>query len=198
MSSSLLFKSVKIAAISTLFGCALNLAIKDAFAFGENDSEEGTCSFSKQLEDKSERDNFLKQLNAAKEASFSRYGEIMANTVKFRRPDGQIVEIDTFSVGCLSCHDGITAPARDIRIKNDTDPGVSIQSVLGSHPIGMNYGSYAYARREYKSLQALDPNMTLIDGKVGCLTCHNPLNPEKNHLAMNNDNSRLCFACHSK
>lgn len=161
-------------------------------------SEPGNCAFSKQLENQVEKIQFINQLRAAKEASESAYGESRANTVQAKMPNGEFMEIDTFSVDCLSCHDGITAKARDIRYKNDSiNRTTDITSVKGSHPIGMDYGSYAYANKSFKPLRSLKMGMELIDGKVGCLTCHNPLNKKKYHLATSNEQSKLCYTCHT-
>jgi len=40
--------------------------------------------------------------------------------------------------------------------------------------------------------------MIFVNGKIGCLTCHNPLNAEKGHLVMSDRNSALCTTCHNK
>jgi len=38
----------------------------------------------------------------------------------------------------------------------------------------------------------------LFDGKVGCLSCHNPYGDKKYSLVMENKRSGLCLACHRK
>ncbi|WP_243688226.1 cytochrome c3 family protein [Geotalea toluenoxydans] len=40
--------------------------------------------------------------------------------------------------------------------------------------------------------------MVLVDGRVGCLTCHDPLNRKAPHLVASNDRSNLCLTCHIK
>jgi predicted CXXCH cytochrome family protein len=62
----------------------------------------------------------------------------------------------------------------------------------------MDYASYAAFGRGYRPASMLDPKMVLVNGKVGCLTCHNPLNPERNHLVMSDHRSALCLSCHDK
>lgn len=161
--------------------------------------EEGNCAFSKQLQDEYEKIQFVNELRVAKEASQSPYGESLANSVQAKMSNGETMEIDRFSVDCLSCHDGIYAKGKDIRYKNNSEHRMTdMSSVRGSHPIGMHYGSYAYADRSFKPLHLLKKGMELIDGKVGCLTCHNPFNKKKYHLVMENDQSKLCFSCHTK
>lgn len=161
--------------------------------------EEGSCAFSRQLQDEYEKIQFVNQLRVAKEASESPYGESLANSVQAKMSNGEIMEVDTFSVDCLSCHDGINAKGKDIRFKNNSNRRTTdMSSVRGSHPIGMHYGSYAYADRSFKPLHSLKKGMELIDGKVGCLTCHNPFNKKKYHLVTENNQSKLCFSCHTR
>ncbi|HYS43305.1 MAG TPA: cytochrome c3 family protein, partial [Geobacteraceae bacterium] len=62
----------------------------------------------------------------------------------------------------------------------------------------MDYASYASFGRGYKQASMLNPKMLLVNGKVGCLTCHNPLNPDKSHLVMSDYRSALCLTCHDK
>lgn len=168
-------------------------------AYQDPVTEEGNCAFAMQVRDDYEKIQFINQLRAAKEASASPYGEILANSVQARMSNGEIMEVDTFSVDCLSCHDGVNAKAKDIRYKNNSNKrSTDMSSVRGSHPIGMHYGSYAYADRSFRPLHSLKPGMELIDGKVGCLTCHNPFNKKKYHLAIDNEQSKLCFSCHTR
>ena len=161
--------------------------------------EEGNCAFSLQLQDEYEKIQFVNQLRIAKEASESPYGGSLANSVQAKMGNGEIIEVDTFSIDCLSCHDGINAKGKDIRYKNNSNHRTTdMSSVGGSHPIGMHYGSYAYADRSFKPLHSLKKGMVLIDGKVGCLSCHNPFNKKKHHLVIDNNQSKLCFSCHTR
>jgi predicted CXXCH cytochrome family protein len=107
--------------------------------------------------------------------------------------------IDNLSNDCLSCHDGIMAKSFNVRIKNNPNGRVmSLEDIIGGHPIGMEYENYAsVSGKEYRDVR-FSNEMVFAEGKVGCLTCHNPLNTAKGHLVMNNDRSELCFACHSK
>jgi predicted CXXCH cytochrome family protein len=111
----------------------------------------------------------------------------------------QEVGIDSFSKDCLGCHDGLRAT--DVTVDYRNIPGSSRMGghVSGKdHPIGMDYASYTAFGRGYKTASMLNPKMVLVNGKVGCLTCHNPLNPEKSHLVMSDYRSALCLACHDK
>jgi predicted CXXCH cytochrome family protein len=106
--------------------------------------------------------------------------------------------IDTLSADCLSCHDGVGATPVTTVLRND--PMRSSRHPLPSsdHPIGMDYNRYVASREGYKSLFGVSNKMVFVDGKVGCLTCHDPLNPEKGHLVMSDRNSALCLTCHNK
>ncbi|WP_407920198.1 cytochrome c3 family protein [Geobacter pickeringii] len=44
----------------------------------------------------------------------------------------------------------------------------------------------------------LDGRITLVDGKVGCLSCHNMLSQERSLLTINNNSSQLCLSCHER
>jgi predicted CXXCH cytochrome family protein len=109
------------------------------------------------------------------------------------------IGLDPFSADCLSCHDGVGASPVAAVLKNnpfskrhDALPGSS------DHPIGMDYNAYAGANRGYKSLFGVNNKMVFVDGKVGCLTCHDPLNAEQGHLVMSDQHSALCLTCHNK
>lgn len=108
--------------------------------------------------------------------------------------------VDSFSRECLSCHDGITAS--NVNLNSRNSPRTSRQQKYDGtgtdHPIGMDYQDYVSAGRgKFKSMAILNPNFKFIEGKVGCLTCHNPLNKEKGHLVMSDRNSALCLTCHN-
>lgn len=114
--------------------------------------------------------------------------------------DSQNAAIDSFSQDCMTCHDGLRGS--DVRLVFRNSPGNSGKGMRASgkdHPIGMDYANYAaFGGGGYNPVSMLNPKMMLINGKVGCLTCHNPLNPEKNHLVMSDFGSALCLTCHNK
>lgn len=194
-----LLRNRKVTLVAALLTILVPCTKGSALASEEQFNEQGTCIFMQQLQDEEQKIKFVNQLRLAKEASTSRYGESFANTVQARMKNGQIMDIDIFSMDCLTCHDGVSAKERDIRYKNDSENRTQdILSVVGSHPIGMDYGSYAYGSREFKPLGSLKRGIELIDGKVGCLSCHNPFNKKRYHLATDNKRSELCLSCHQK
>jgi predicted CXXCH cytochrome family protein len=116
----------------------------------------------------------------------------------FGRPASKkVVSIDDFSTDCVSCHDGASASSIGVNLRNTPFGRKSqVTSFTSDHPIGMNYDSYVAAKRGFKPIGM--NKMLFVDGKVGCLTCHDPLNPEKGHLVMSDRNSALCTTCHDK
>jgi predicted CXXCH cytochrome family protein len=107
--------------------------------------------------------------------------------------------VDALSKDCMSCHDGGGAVLIEANWKNNPS-GMELHArTSGSdHPIGMDYQRYVAANgRKYKQVFGLSSKMVFIDGKVGCLTCHDPLNPERKHLVMSDRNSALCLTCHN-
>ncbi len=107
--------------------------------------------------------------------------------------------IDSLSKDCLACHDGVAASGIDVDYKNTPGQPANHYDGKKQHPIGMNYAAYvAMGSRNYKPVSEYSSKMVFVDGKVGCLTCHNPLNPEEKHLVMSDQGSALCLSCHNK
>lgn len=161
----------------------------------------GSCLYSEQLaSDPALKAAFTVELAAARNepttgADDDLYYSDIETGIHF---DRNSAAIDMLSIGCLSCHDGVTAPDFKVRIKNNPAGRVmSLVDIVGGHPIGMEYEKYVTAKgKEYRGSSTGE--MVFADGKIGCLTCHNPLNSTKGHLVMNNDQSALCFSCHNK
>jgi predicted CXXCH cytochrome family protein len=117
----------------------------------------------------------------------------------FGRPaSNKFVSMDAFSVDCVGCHDGAGASSIGVNLRNTPFGRKSqVNSFSSDHPIGMDYNSYVAANRGYKPIGA-NTKMIFVDGKVGCLSCHDPLNAERGHLVMSDRNSALCATCHDK
>jgi predicted CXXCH cytochrome family protein len=110
-----------------------------------------------------------------------------------------VVGLDSMSLDCLGCHDGASASPIGADLRNDPfRSGTKFNRSSTDHPVGMDYDSYVSSGRGYKSVMSAGTKMIFVDGKVGCLTCHDPLNPEKGHLVMSDRNSQLCKTCHDK
>lgn len=185
----------KISRIAAVAGLMITLSTSPSTALSGNLLDEGSCEFSRQLQTPDARLIYTAELHAANEATRSPYGETNMNSVPFTDRNGNSFQIDKFSFNCLTCHDGVNAKIHEIRHKEfGQEQNSNFEEVRGNHPIGMHYGSYAYGSNSFRGLFELDESMVLVDGKVGCLSCHNPLNPEKRHIARKN----LCMGCHIK
>ena len=79
--------------------------------------------------------------------------------------------LDRISVQCLSCHDGVIASS-----VNAKQPRTLMQFRGPSsldHPVGMSYAQVAQRKRgAYIPASALDTSVTLVNGKVSCVSCH--------------------------
>jgi predicted CXXCH cytochrome family protein len=185
----------------------------------------GPCSFMEQLQESASiRNQYTARLIAAQGGTVSagnpvegiKYGNI---TLAFEGVCGQgeptvkfwglrtkqaifTAGIDMLSADCLCCHDGVGAlEVRSVYKNNPSDRShlrSSNQMIGMDHPIGMEYNRYVAAGKGYKPLFGISNKMVFVDGKVGCLTCHDPLNPEKGHLVISDRNSALCYTCHDK
>ncbi len=82
---------------------------------------------------------------------------------------------------CVFCHDGALA-------RNALDRSFN-------HPTGMDYQSKL--SQSSGRLKPIDTVLSLENGKVGCLTCHDLNSDLPSKLVMGNQRSRLCFTCHN-
>lgn len=113
---------------------------------------------------------------------------------------GQVAEqigdstLDGSVVLCGSCHDGAVGsntgshePARVIRAS----------AVSGDHPIGSDYPTVSKPGHRFFPIDELPGGIILMNGKVGCLSCHNPYgDASTSYLVMSNRRSALCLTCH--
>lgn len=104
--------------------------------------------------------------------------------------------LDRISIECVSCHDGNVGKVINFQVAGGetlTYEGSSL-----SHPIGMNYQEAQQQTKNLHPVESLSPLITLIDGKVGCSSCHNQYSTEPDFLTMSNRGSALCLECHDK
>jgi len=205
--------------IFTFTGCCL-LSTGGVVGAGSIMQAQGPCTFSEQLQKSvSVRKKYLVKLSSlvgetlpsagAVEDMYSNIKSASYNPESAAEEDDNFfgtvrsikkapVELDSFSADCLCCHDGAGAVSVSVDWRNNPAHLTSLRRPSGSdHPIGMDYESYVSQGRDYKSV-GLNTKMVFVNGKVGCLTCHNPLNPEKGHLVMSDRGSALCLSCHSR
>jgi predicted CXXCH cytochrome family protein len=104
--------------------------------------------------------------------------------------------IDTCSLICLSCHDGIGASETVIKTVGEWKMPFGFGTY--SHPIGIDYAT-AFSRNSYLNpAHFLPSEIILPEGKVGCESCHQLQSTNPYFLALSNTDSALCFSCHIK
>lgn len=164
------------------------------------------CELIRELRKPFKRVQFLHHLMAERTDHRAAPGgpeRMYASIVKVSLEGNNIGEMDRFSVQCLQCHDGIHATGRLIRLRDGEtghrNRGASANDpVHGGHPIGMDYASFSLRKKTLIPITQLSDDIVLVKGKVGCLSCHNPLNSEGKHLNVAMNESRLCLSCHIK
>ncbi|GAM07902.1 doubled CXXCH motif protein [Geobacter sp. OR-1] len=102
-------------------------------------------------------------------------------------------ELDDNSKECISCHEQKGRNAAD-DIKDKNHPGMAAISV--THAIGTDYIRASSIIPNLRKANALPSSMILINGKIACVTCHNPLNAQRYNLSVAAANASLCFTCH--
>lgn len=103
--------------------------------------------------------------------------------------------LDRISMECVECHEGSVGIVTNYRVSGEEALTYAGRSM--SHPIGMNYQLSAMNNDKLHPIESLSAMVTLIDGKVGCCSCHNQYSHELTMLVMSNEGSSLCFQCHN-
>ena len=158
------------------------------------------CTFSTYLQDPANRARYRltvakarnNYVTARKYDNPAMYGVIANASITNENSEN----LDSFSAGCLSCHDGKTASNVRPNLTNNPGNKNRMVSISGKHPIGMDYEKYAIANHNLKSLDEISINLSLAEGRVSCITCHDPLNAEQNHLMVTRTGIDLCSVCH--
>lgn len=110
-------------------------------------------------------------------------------------------ELDGWSLLCLGCHDGVTAPdvyasGHAVRVATEVgDPRLGTKG-LRSHPVGVAYPTGDPAFRTAAEVEAA--GLSLSNGRIQCGTCHDAHNTRGHDgmLKISNERSRVCLACH--
>jgi hypothetical protein len=112
--------------------------------------------------------------------------------------------LDDESMECLKCHESSADPSVPLKV---------CHGGLCDHPIGVDYAELSSANPGLVKPSGLNRAVRLIDGMIGCTTCHIPYN-QYNHktlaekrkepltpdpmLSVDNTASGLCSSCHLK
>lgn len=195
-------RAIRMFSIGQLTIISLLAAVPVIWAMEEGAvKEKAKCQFSMYLEDPDNRARYVTTLAKARAAYAQQKGYDNAATygvmVKAKFNGGSTEMLDSFSAGCLSCHDGNTASKVRPNFVNNPGKKSLMQAISGKHPIGMDYQQYSVASDRLKSLDEMSMNLTLVEGRVSCITCHDPLNSEKSHQRITSAGVDLCSACHN-
>lgn len=108
------------------------------------------------------------------------------------------------TLSCLRCHDGTVASdaapkAKAKRAVNAQHPGAfTAGHETSEHPVGVSYPAFGKGFHPAPSVTA--KGIPLPDGRVECMSCHDPHNEAgvKHMLVTSNARSALCLTCHKK
>jgi predicted CXXCH cytochrome family protein len=104
--------------------------------------------------------------------------------------------LDPVSLECLNCHDGVIAPDASYQLQGGD--ALTYQRDGRSHPIGVDYQQAAALDNELRPVSMLASDIVFYDGKVGCVSCHNPYSRIRRMLVIDDAGSELCLECHIK
>lgn len=108
------------------------------------------------------------------------------------------------TLSCLRCHDGTVASSTGTGVVsggsiNKQHPGAFTPAHEKSdHPVGVKYPAFGKGYHAQTSVVA--KGVPLPDGRVECVSCHDPHNEAgvKHMLVISNVRSALCLTCHKK
>jgi predicted CXXCH cytochrome family protein len=111
------------------------------------------------------------------------------------------VELTGWSLLCLGCHDGVTAPdvystGHAIQVSNQLAGTQLGARGLRSHPVGIRY---PLTDPHYHPPAAVEAGGLLLpDGRIQCITCHDAHNTNRHAglLWRSDERSQLCLTCH--
>ena len=120
----------------------------------------------------------------------------------FNQARAGVYPADSRSMQCMGCHDGSIAASDNMSFAGlagsggqgspGGDPGLGL-----THPVGTDYANAAMTHRELEPVGGLQRGaVRLVEGKVGCTSCHSPFSKHAKLLVMRNDGSQLCLRCH--
>ncbi|MBI1919494.1 MAG: hypothetical protein HYS23_00280 [Geobacter sp.] len=189
------------ASVMLVITASLSFAIPWDPDLVDDTKDKRTCLLTKQLADPVMKEDYLLAVAFLKNPRNFRVvgdaGSMYAGAIPVSySPSEPPAMLDRMSFECLTCHDGTSATLAEVRFQSSETTN-NYADITKNHPIGIDYEE-AMSRHpgQYRSIDSLDRRISLLDGKLGCITCHDSINPEVGHLSMNNDGSALCLECH--
>ncbi len=105
--------------------------------------------------------------------------------------------LDTASLGCLSCHDGVTAQETGYTTAGGHG-GSWLNDNAQNHPVGIRYETHHRGKgTRLRGASSLPPEVRLPNGRVSCISCHNLYGNDAKLLSVPIEGSALCFSCHA-
>ncbi len=100
-------------------------------------------------------------------------------------------DMDAFSIRCMTCHSENATPRGPLGSWTS-----SFESGFGAinHPVGSRYAE-AVRYGGYRSQRDVSGQILLPDGRVSCVSCHEPYSRE--HGRVPRDRDGLCAKCHA-
>jgi len=101
--------------------------------------------------------------------------------------------LDGYSRQCMECHGNSADP----KLATTVDRNGVARHADGSvnHPVGANYQK-ASTFGGYRARGVVERKLTLPDGMVSCVSCHQAYKQDHGKLVVTKADSKLCYECH--
>jgi predicted CXXCH cytochrome family protein len=188
------FRLVKGLTFGTLLGMAF---IASSQVMAHEEGATTPCDYPVYLADPAAQSEY--QSMVAEHQLIARLRAVRLEESANARPDllkRRGIIFDKVSLECLGCHDGNGGRIAEHGQFDPSDvKALNMAKVAAKHPIGVDYAALSLTRDSLRKVSELPPTMTLVDGRISCITCHDPLNPKSHNLAVSE--ATLCFSCHN-
>jgi predicted CXXCH cytochrome family protein len=186
--------SVYFTVLLTVFLLSLFLSSAKASA----NQKDNHCDYSSQLTEPAALNKFLEM-----KAEMEFIARIRKESLETGKSDSTPDELasyrllDEHSKECIGCHRQKGKMAVREIIESYYPPiNSAMNAIYATHAIGTDYVAASIRNAGLRPLEDLPATMTLVNGRIACITCHNPLNMQQNSLAVDKQGSTLCFSCH--
>ncbi len=190
----------RVVALSSIVLMLLMTFVPAAWGAEQGNTVKTRCAFSTYLEDADNRARYESMISRGRyrytPMNDTENAAITSVLAKYGYGTERGKNLDFFSAGCLVCHDGKSASIVRPSILNSPNNIRGMKVVSEKHPIGMDYEKYTASNKTLKSLDEMSQHLSLTEGRVSCITCHDPLNSRQYRLRITKTGIDLCAACH--